>query len=497
MSDFSDMTPDEIEAALNSLDAEPVTAREEAEVVAAAYGWVGLPQTMQAREDVQTIIEAVEQMRALDASMRPAAEARLDASKWQRRAAYRVRWALVKRAGLITLGTIARRVLPWVLDTINRNGFIGWRDQKDFAAALSVRPSHMSEAMTELASADLIRRTGTHRTGLSWSDEQEKIVPVGRGWSYTFGRGGYNSFEALLEATTELPRTADEVPKSGTSTRHREVPKSGTSKSVKFPDPELQKVEVPDFRKTRGTSELKPNEQGLTSERKSARTAFDVPVAVAREEDRALGQEQPSPAPGLDLGDDRLPEFIKSGPTSGSPDGATGSVHATDHAAGSTAVPGVVSEASPTATPPPAPAPSPDYEEAIAALKALAVPSVQPAPTLSDLTPARPGVITKNGTIVATIISDFGGKKSTLVRTVTPADLRRMAQSIGVSEMDAREIAKAVLEQWIETKFGGGREWVKHFARDCSSRAAFGSAPRANIIPQHGELPSIRITTPA
>lgn len=326
MSTSNDMTPEEMEAALAETFAEPATAREEAEAVAAAYGWVGLPQAMQARDDVQGILEAVEQMRALDASMRPEAEARLDASKWQHRAAYRVRWALVKQAGLISLGTLARKVLPWVLDTINRHGFIGWRDQKDFAAALNVRPSHMSEAMTELASADLIRRTGTHRTGLAWSDEQDKIVPTGRGWSYTFGWGGYGSFEALLGATAELPCATNEVPKSGTSPSHREVPRSGTSKSAKFPDRELQKVEVPDFRKTRGTSDLRTNELREPSELKRAAAA-------------------------------------SSGQSSGVEEGRAGGDAASEQEIARRALVHVPSperarEASPTTTPPPTPAPS-------------------------------------------------------------------------------------------------------------------------------------------
>ncbi len=245
--------------------------------------WHDLKKAVLERDDVKPILEAMDGLRELDAKLRPAHEAKLPPERWQYRAAYRVRWALAKQAGRFDLSNFARALLPWVLDTIHREGFVGWENWQTFATALGKSVSYLSEAVTELEKADLIRRTLGHRNRLVWSGEQDLLVTGNRGPSYTFGLAGFGSFCELLDGV-ELRnvRTSDEaeVATVETSSDH---PPSRSSECPNFTDVEVrntrtsEKLKFGSSRKQEEPLSSFPNEPNIPNELKGA----DAPSATS------------------------------------------------------------------------------------------------------------------------------------------------------------------------------------------------------------------------
>lgn len=189
--------------------------------------WADLKPAMRARDDVNRVIENIAEVHALDDALSPKSSA-----------VTRIRWSLLKQAALMDdLPRLALRLIPLVLDSINRDGKLGWRNNSHFARLLDADPAPISRAFAALEHCDFIVRTGGHRRRLVWSVEQRRIVCGGRGPSYTFGKAGFATFQQLIDA--------DEVAASATSHAERNccdgnfigagVAKTATSNSAKLP----------------------------------------------------------------------------------------------------------------------------------------------------------------------------------------------------------------------------------------------------------------------
>jgi hypothetical protein len=164
--------------------------------------WADLKPTVRARDDVNRVIKNIIEVRALDDALSPKSSA-----------VTRIRWALQKQAALMeALPRLAVRLLTLVLDTINREGKLGWSNNSHFATLLNADPAPISRAFAALEQYDLIVRTGGHSRRLVWSVGQRRIVCGGRGPSYTFGKAGFETFQQLIDA--------DEV--AATATSHAE-----------------------------------------------------------------------------------------------------------------------------------------------------------------------------------------------------------------------------------------------------------------------------------
>ncbi len=206
--------------------------------------WTGLTDRENSREDIASMLETMDELRALEAKLRRPSDAKLPKKDQPRRAAYRVRWALIKQASLLDLTATARRVLPWVLDAINRDGFVGWRSWDDYAARLGVTKGSISKAKSQLVQYDLIQQTEPHRKRLVWSGEQGVLATGSRGPSYTFGRGGFETFSDLVDdvevSTTETSNDNLDGTDANRSFHHGnlnvpEVSATETSNDLKFP----------------------------------------------------------------------------------------------------------------------------------------------------------------------------------------------------------------------------------------------------------------------
>lgn len=240
--------------------AEPAASKT-ADLQAEIASWVMMKRQVIEREDVAPILAAIKELRDLDQTL-----------KSKTRAAYRVRWALVKRASFADLSALARKLLPWVLDAINtQGGFIGWRNWIAFAELLGEDKDRISKAAKELEDADLIRRTLPHRNRLIWAAKDAAITSGDRGPSYTFGRANFPTFAALLAAdedawlgTTDdlkLQQGATSEASIGESGSFEVAPECNFKTAEVAPGCNLPPLEVANSSDTRGTSQLKGTSQ--------------------------------------------------------------------------------------------------------------------------------------------------------------------------------------------------------------------------------------------
>jgi len=101
------------------------------------------------------------------------------------------------------------------------------------------------------------------------------------------------------------------------------------------------------------------------------------------------------------------------------------------------------------------------------------LPASAPTNLFGDL-PEQAGVVVAPSGITATIPVQLRDRSTKMfVRSITPAEIKRLSTAARVREADGLEIARAVFQQWVAARFGGGQDWVRHFADEFKRRAAF------------------------
>jgi hypothetical protein len=65
------------------------------------------------------------------------------------------------------------------------------------------------------------------------------------------------------------------------------------------------------------------------------------------------------------------------------------------------------------------------------------------------------------------------GSTKLIARSLAANEIRKLSAAARVNEVDGKEIALAVFDQWVAQGFGGGQDWVRHFADEFKRRAAF------------------------
>lgn len=251
---------------------------------AAIASWVKIKKaSIDRRDDIPPLLGAVSELRALDQ--------RLGKGK----AAYRVRWALVKHAAKVDLSNFARALLPWVLDVIRRDGFIGWHNWSVFGDELGASKSRVSKAVKEYEEADLIRCTEGHRNRLVLTADGD-IALGNRGPSYTFGLAGCRSFDELLivSEVAKLETSEVEADEPGTSRScqvgnftEAEVANQETSNSRSFQDEQHKRSPL----SSSPNQSSKPNELEEAPPSDEASATSDQPIRDGARPGKKAGTE--------------------------------------------------------------------------------------------------------------------------------------------------------------------------------------------------------------
>lgn len=75
-----------------------------------------------------------------------------------------------------------------------------------------------------------------------------------------------------------------------------------------------------------------------------------------------------------------------------------------------------------------------------------------------------------DGSVSVEIDSEWNGRTTRITRTVTVADLRVLVNRYSISQAEAAELSRAVLNGWRDGRYAGGREWLKAFYADAEIR---------------------------